>query len=84
MVKQAGPGEEGIVGKNARKTEFYSIWRNHCHNITVLALSLVNKKIQKISLTEKLTVWHHIGTQFLSVCLLIDDNFTEQETDLLL
>ena len=44
-----------LCGKNARKTEFYSI-RTESLSITFLALSLVNNKIQTISLAEKMTV----------------------------
>ena len=41
-------------------------------SITFLALSLVNNKIQEISLVEKLTVWSHIGARnfYLSVLWL--------------
>ena len=41
-------------------------------SITFLALSLVNNKIQEISLAEQLTVWRHVGARnfYLSVLLL--------------
>ena len=61
-----------LWGKNARKTEFQSIWWNHCQYL-FFALSLVDNKIQAISLAGKLTVWCHIGARnfYLSVLLLM-------------
>jgi len=71
-------GKDTVNLPQTKISEFYSKWREHCQQIFSPFVWLL-KKVHKISLVKKLTVWHlqveleslHKLTFYLSVLLLM-------------
>ena len=62
-----------LWGKNARKTEVYSIWRNRWRKLFSLSYWLIIK-FKKFHWMKIDSLTSHRRMQFLSVCPLIEDN----------